>query len=45
MRPSGHSHLWGTSFTEVGEKQKPQPHQRAMGHNDSILAEVLIKKQ
>ena len=44
MRPSGHSHSWGTSFTEVGEKQKPQPHQRAMGHNDSILAEVLIKK-
>lgn len=21
MRPSGHSHLWGTSFTEVGENR------------------------
>ena len=21
MRPSGHSHSWGTSFTEVGENR------------------------
>lgn len=21
MRPSGHSHLWGTSFTEAGENR------------------------
>lgn len=45
MRPSGHSPFMGHQLHRGRRKQKPQPHQRAMGHSDSILAEVLIKKQ